>query len=81
MNGKIYPLHPGQTHVEPMYATVPLEHYEQLKEESRNVAAIKASIEAILRELLDKDLLECWYFNGTYHATVRNNNRDKNHQP
>jgi hypothetical protein len=28
---KDYPLHPGQTHAEPLYATVPLEHYEALQ--------------------------------------------------
>lgn len=25
-----YPLHPGQTHAEPLYATIPLEEYESL---------------------------------------------------
>ena len=26
-----YPLHPGQTHAEPYYCTIPLEEYEALK--------------------------------------------------
>ena len=31
MSEKSYPLHPGQTHVEPYYCTIPLEEYEHLK--------------------------------------------------
>jgi hypothetical protein len=26
-----YPLHPGQTHAEPYYCTIPLEEYESMK--------------------------------------------------
>lgn len=29
-----YPLHPGQTHAEPLYATVPLEEYERIMTEN-----------------------------------------------
>lgn len=29
-----YPLHPGQTHAEPYYCTIPLEEYEALKKEN-----------------------------------------------
>lgn len=30
-----YPLHPGQTHAEPYYCTIPLEEYEKLKNAHR----------------------------------------------
>lgn len=30
-----YPLHPGQTHAEPYYCTIPLEEYEALKKRVR----------------------------------------------
>jgi hypothetical protein len=32
-----YPLHPGQTHAEPFYATVPLEEYEEIMTENRRM--------------------------------------------
>jgi hypothetical protein len=32
-----YPLHPGQTHAEPLYATVPLEEYERIMAENRRM--------------------------------------------
>lgn len=32
-----YPLHPGQTHAEPLYATVPLEEYERIMTENRRM--------------------------------------------
>jgi hypothetical protein len=38
-----YPLHPGQTHAEPLYATVPLEHYEALQRRVKE-------LERLLRE-------------------------------
>jgi len=31
---KDYPLHPGQTHADPYYCTIPLEEYEALKKEN-----------------------------------------------
>ena len=40
MNRKQYPLHPGQTHVEPMYTQVPTEDYETLKREARQLREI-----------------------------------------
>lgn len=38
-----YPLHPGQTHAEPFYATVPVEHYEALQRSVKE-------LERLLRE-------------------------------
>lgn len=35
MSQKYYPLHPGQTHPEPYYCTIPLEEYESLKKAQR----------------------------------------------
>lgn len=32
-----YPLHPGQTHAEPLYATVPLEEHERIMAENRRM--------------------------------------------
>ena len=34
---KHYPLHPGQTHAEPLYATIPLEEYERLMAENKRL--------------------------------------------
>ena len=39
-NKKHYPLHPGQTHVEPMYTQVPTEDYEALKREVQQLREI-----------------------------------------
>lgn len=32
-----YPLHPGQTHAEPYYCTIPLEEYERLMAENKRL--------------------------------------------
>ena len=32
-----YPLHPGQTHAEPYYCTIPLEEYENLMDENKRL--------------------------------------------
>ena len=32
-----YPLHPGQTHAEPLYCTIPLEEYERIMTENRRM--------------------------------------------
>ena len=34
---KDYPLHPGQTHAEPLYRTIPLEEYEAMKKRVRHL--------------------------------------------
>jgi hypothetical protein len=34
---KNYPLHPGQTHAEPLYAHIPLEEYERLMAENKRL--------------------------------------------
>ena len=34
---KHYPLHPGQTHAEPYYCTIPLEEYENLMDENKRL--------------------------------------------
>ena len=34
---KDYPLHPGLTHAEPLYATIPLEEYERLMAENKRL--------------------------------------------
>lgn len=36
-----YPLHPGQTHAEPYYCTIPLEEYEALKKRVRELERVK----------------------------------------
>jgi len=43
-----YPLHPGQTHAEPLYAQIPLEEYERLKEENNK---LRSTNEAMRIEL------------------------------
>ena len=32
-----YPLHPWQTHAEPLYAQIPLEEYERLMKENKRL--------------------------------------------
>lgn len=32
-----YPLHPGQTRVEPLYVNIPLEEYEQIMQENKRL--------------------------------------------
>jgi hypothetical protein len=32
-----YPLHPGQTHAQPLYAQIPLEEYEHIMEENKRL--------------------------------------------
>lgn len=32
-----YPLHPGQTHVEPLYVNIPLEEYESIMQENKRL--------------------------------------------
>ena len=34
---KHYPLHPGQTHAQPLYAQIPLEEYESLMAENKKL--------------------------------------------
>ncbi len=34
---KNYPLHPGQTHAQPLYAQIPLEEYERLMRENKRL--------------------------------------------
>lgn len=34
---KRYPLHPGQTHFEPLFRQIPLEEYESLKAENERL--------------------------------------------
>ena len=42
---KDYPLHPGQTHAEPLYAQIPLEEYERLMRENKRLKARTAELE------------------------------------
>ena len=44
-----YPLHPQQTHAEPLYVTIPLEEYEKLKEVEKLYKNIM-KMDRILRE-------------------------------
>ena len=34
---KHYPLHPGQTHAQPLYTQIPLEEYERLMAENKKL--------------------------------------------
>ena len=46
-----YPLHPGHTHAEPLYATVPLEEYERImNENARMKEALKRHGITLLKE-------------------------------
>jgi PHD/YefM family antitoxin component YafN of YafNO toxin-antitoxin module len=43
-----YPLHPGQTHAEPYYVTIPVEEYESLKDEINHLRGINETMRAEL---------------------------------
>ena len=43
-----YPLHPGQTHAEPYYCTIPLEEYENLKDEINHLRSLNETMKAEL---------------------------------
>lgn len=45
-----YPLHPGQTHAEPYYMTIPVEEYENMKDEISHLR----SLNKIMRAELEK---------------------------
>ena len=32
-----YPLHPGQTHAQPLYTQIPLEEYERIMQENKRL--------------------------------------------
>ena len=48
-----YPLHPGQTHVEPLYAQIPLEEYESIMQENKRLKEANARL-AIKCKLLEQ---------------------------
>ena len=52
MDNKQYPLHPGQTHAEPYYCTIPLEEYETLKKDN---ARMKEALKRHGITLIDKE--------------------------
>ena len=47
---KHYPLHPGQTRAEPLYATIPLDEYEGLKKKIRSLENELATTNAMLEQ-------------------------------
>ena len=47
-----YPLHPGQTHVEPYFCTIPLEEYENLKKRIKQLENELADANKLIKELL-----------------------------
>jgi hypothetical protein len=53
MNGKQYPLHPGQTHMSQQYVQIPLEEYEHLMQENKQLKEANARL-AIKCKLLEQ---------------------------
>jgi len=49
MNDKHYPLHPGQTHAEPLYAQIPLEEYESIMRENKLYKEENARLNEVLK--------------------------------
>jgi hypothetical protein len=45
-----YPLHPGQTHAEPYYVTIPMEEYENLKDEINHLRSLNETMRAELEK-------------------------------
>jgi hypothetical protein len=50
---KDYPLHPGQTHAEPLYAQIPLEEYERLMKEN----GVLRKINKVQDEILERKMI------------------------
>jgi hypothetical protein len=50
---KNYPLHPGQTHAEPLYAQIPLEEYERLMKEN----GVLRKINKVQDEILERKMI------------------------
>ena len=48
-----YPLHPGQTHAEPYYCTIPLKEYESIKREND----ILRKINKVQDEILERKMI------------------------
>lgn len=46
-----YPIHPGQTHAEPMYCTVPLEEYENMKKKINILESDKQELKFTITKL------------------------------
>ena len=44
-----YPLHPGQTHAEPLYAQIPLEEYENIMRENKLLKEENARLNEVLK--------------------------------
>lgn len=51
MSQNEYPLHPGQTHAEPLYVQVPLEEYEGLKKKINMLETDKAELKFTIVKL------------------------------
>ena len=43
------PLHPGQTHAEPLYAQIPLEEYESIMRENKLLKEENARLNEVLK--------------------------------
>jgi hypothetical protein len=43
-----YPLRPGQTHAEPYYMTIPVEEYENMKDEINHLRSLNETMRAEL---------------------------------
>ena len=46
-----YPLHPGQTHVQPLYTQIPLEEYEHIMNENRALKQANKNLTESIAEL------------------------------
>ena len=53
MNRKQYPLHPGQTHVYPMYTQAPTEDYEALKREVQQLRELTAGSRTTIDDIAE----------------------------
>ena len=52
-NKKNYPLHPGQTHIEPYYTQVPTEEYEALKREVQQLRELTAGSRTTIDDIAE----------------------------
>lgn len=50
-----YPLHPGQTHIDPYYCTIPLEEYETIKKRIKELENELANANKIIKELQNEN--------------------------
>lgn len=70
-----YPLHPQQTHAEPLYCQIPLEEYESIKKENQELKEANKKLEKAIKEEQWRKFSEEKPKHHQYVLVLLNNNR------